>query len=45
VDYARRFNDIVVELMGAKRPADFVAPVHAELAAAARLERIFTSPE
>ena len=45
VDYARRFNDIVVELMGAKRPADLVAPVHAELAAAARLESIFTSPE
>ena len=44
IDDARRFSDIVVELMGAKQLTDFVAPVNAERAAAARLERIFTSP-
>jgi hypothetical protein len=42
---ARRFSDIVVELMSAKHPDDFAAPVRAELAAASRLERIFTSPQ
>jgi hypothetical protein len=41
VDDARRFTDIVVQLEGAKRPADFVAPVRAELAAVDRLETIF----
>ena len=41
VDDARRFTDIVVQLEGAKRPADFVAPVRAELAAVDRLEKIF----
>ena len=42
---ARRFSDLVVELMAGKQPDDFVAPVRAELAAASRLERIFTSPQ
>ena len=42
---ARRFTDLVVELIGAKRPEDFVAPVSAELAAVSRLERIFTTPQ
>ena len=41
VDDARRFTDIVVQLEAAKRPADFVAPVRAELAAVDRLEKIF----
>ena len=41
VDEARRFTDIVVQLEGAKVPADFVAPARAELAAADRLEKIF----
>ena len=40
-DDARRFTDIVVQLEGAKHPADFVAPVRAELAAVDRLEKIF----
>jgi hypothetical protein len=42
VEDARQFTDIVVQLEGAKRPADFVAPVRAELAAVDRLEKIFT---
>jgi hypothetical protein len=41
VDDARRFTDIVVQLEGARRPADFVAPVRAELAAVDRLEKIY----
>ena len=42
---ARRFTDLVVELVGARRPDDLVAPVSAELTAVSRLERIFTSPQ
>jgi hypothetical protein len=42
-DDARRFNDIVVELEGCRRPSDFVAPTRAELDAVDRLEAIFTS--
>jgi hypothetical protein len=42
VEDARRFTDIVVQIEAAKRPADFVAPVRAELAAVDRLEQIFT---
>jgi hypothetical protein len=38
---ARRFTDIVVQLEGAQRPADFAAPARAELAAVDRLEAIF----
>jgi hypothetical protein len=41
VDEARRFKDIVVQLEGARRPADFAAPTRAELVAVDRLERIF----
>lgn len=41
VDEARRFTDVVVQLEGAKHPADFVAPVRAELAAVDRLETMF----
>jgi hypothetical protein len=41
VDDARRFTDIVVQLEGAKQPADMVVPVGAERAAAKRLEKIF----
>jgi hypothetical protein len=40
-DDARRFTDIVVQLEGAKRPADFVAPVRAELAAVNQLGQMF----
>lgn len=43
VDEARRFTDIVVQLEGARRPDDFVAPTRAELAAVDGLERIFTA--
>jgi hypothetical protein len=42
-DEARRFTDIVVQLEGATRPADFVAPVRAELTEADRIEKLFTS--
>jgi hypothetical protein len=42
-DDARRFTDVVVQLEGAKRPADFVAPTRAELAEADRIERLFRS--
>ena len=42
VEDARRFTDIVVQIEGAKRPADVVRPVRAELAAVDRLEKIFT---
>ena len=42
---ARGFGDLVVELIGAERPADFLAPVSAELAAVSRMERVFTSPQ
>jgi hypothetical protein len=41
VDEAKRFTDIVVQLEGARRPADFVAPTRAELDAVDRLEKIF----
>jgi hypothetical protein len=41
VDEARRFNDIVVQLEGARRPAEFAAPTRAELEAVDRLEAIF----
>ncbi len=42
VDDARRFTDIVVQIDGARRPADLVAPVRAELAAVDRLKKAFT---
>jgi hypothetical protein len=41
VEDARRFTDIVVQIEGARRPADFVAPVQAELAEVDRMEKIF----
>jgi hypothetical protein len=44
VDDARRFTDIVVQLEGAQRPADFVAPTRAALAEADHLEKLFRSP-
>ena len=43
IDDARRFTDIVVQLEGARRPADFVAPARAELSEADRIERLFRS--
>ena len=42
VDDARRFTDIVVQIEGARRPADLVAPMRAELAEVDRLKKIFT---
>jgi len=41
VDESRRFTNIVVQLEGARTPADFVAPTRAELDAVDRLEAIF----
>jgi len=41
VDEARRFTDIVVQLEGARKSADFAAPTRAELDAVDRLEMIF----
>lgn len=41
VDEAKQFNDIVVQLEGARLPADFAAPTRAELDAVDRLESIF----
>jgi hypothetical protein len=40
-DEARRFTDLVVQLEGARRRADFTAPIRAELEAVDRLETIF----
>jgi hypothetical protein len=40
-DDARRFTDIVIQLEGAKRPAEFVAPTRAEMAEADRIEALF----
>jgi len=44
VDAARRFTDIVVQLEGARRLADVVAPTRAELAEADQIEKLFRSP-
>jgi hypothetical protein len=44
LDEARRFTDILVQLDGAKRLADFVPPTLAELAEADRIEKLFRSP-
>lgn len=41
LDDARRFTDILVQLDGASRLADFVAPTRAELAEADRIEKLF----
>jgi hypothetical protein len=41
VGETRRFEDIVVQLEGARRPADFAEPTRAELEAVDRLETIF----
>ena len=41
VDDARRFTDIVAQIDGARRPADLVVPVRAELAEVDRLKKIF----
>jgi hypothetical protein len=41
IDEDRRFTDIVVQLEGATRPEEFVAPVRAELAEADRIEQRF----
>lgn len=43
VDVARRFTDIVVQLEGARRSADFVAPTRAELVEADQIEKLFRS--
>jgi hypothetical protein len=44
VDEAKRFSDIVVQLVGAQRPAQFVAPTRAELTEADRIESLLASP-
>jgi hypothetical protein len=44
LDEARRFTDVLVQLDGAKRLADFVAPTRAERAEADRIEKLFRSP-
>jgi hypothetical protein len=41
IDEDRRFTDVVVQLQGATRPEEFVAPVRAELAEADRIEQRF----
>jgi hypothetical protein len=41
VEEARRFTDIIAQLVGAQTPGDFIEPTRAELAAVDRLERIF----
>jgi hypothetical protein len=41
---AKRFNDIVVQLDGARRPSEFVAPTRAELTEADRITKLFQSP-
>jgi hypothetical protein len=41
IDEDRRFTDIVVQLEGATRPEEFVAPVRAELDEAERIEQRF----
>lgn len=43
-DDAKRFSDIVVQLVGARRPADFVSPARAELSEADRIEKLFQKP-
>ncbi len=44
LDETGRFTDIVVDLERASRPAEYVAPTRAELAAAERIEKLFQSP-
>ena len=41
LDDERRFKDIVADLDGAQRPADFVAPTRATIAEAEQIERLF----
>jgi hypothetical protein len=40
LDEAERFSDIVAQLAGARRRADYVAPTRAALAEADRIEAI-----
>ena len=42
-DAARRFTDVIAELVGASQSRDFASPAKAELAAVEGLERIFTA--
>jgi hypothetical protein len=44
VDEAKRFSDIVVQLVGASRPAQYVAPTRAELTEAERIEAFLARP-
>jgi hypothetical protein len=43
-DEAKHFTDIVVQLVGAQRPAQFVAPTRAELTEAERIESLLARP-
>jgi hypothetical protein len=44
IDEAKRFSDIVVQLVGARRPAQYVAPTRAELTEAERIEQLLARP-
>ena len=44
IDDAKRFTDIVAQLIAARRPADRVAPTRAELAAAERIGQLLSQP-
>jgi hypothetical protein len=44
IEDVRRFTDIVVQLEGARRPAEFVAPTRAERVEADWIARIFRAP-
>jgi hypothetical protein len=44
VDEVKRFTDIVVQLVGAQRPAQYVGPTRAELTEAERIERLLARP-
>jgi hypothetical protein len=44
IEDARRFSDTVAQLIGARRPADFVSPTRAALTEAGRIEKLFRLP-
>ena len=44
IDDAKRFTDIVAQLIAARRPADYVAPTRAELAEAERIGQLLSRP-
>jgi hypothetical protein len=44
IDEAKRFSDIVAQLVGAQRPAQYVAPTRAELTEAERIQQLLARP-